>query len=312
MLRRILIATSAVSMAIMASPSSAAELESIGLSFGTLSNPFYIALAAGIEAEAKAINPNVSITTVGYEWDLATQSSQIDSFIAAGVDIILTNPGDPFAVAPAIQRAQAAGIPVIAVDNGAEAADAIIMTDNVAAGEIACQYIVDKLGGNGNVIIQNSAQVSAIIDRVNGCKSVFAANPGITILSDDQSGGGSREGGMEIAQGYFTRFPEIDASFVVNDPQAIGTNLAAVQQQRSGIIITSVDGSPDIVEALKDPNSPMIEASASQDPYYIGQRGMQGGYAILGGTAPTAKTELIAPKLVTRDNVGEYKGWTGQ
>ncbi|WP_349303972.1 substrate-binding domain-containing protein, partial [Pseudoalteromonas sp. S185] len=83
-----------------------------------------------------------------------------------------------------------------------------------------------------------------MIDRVNGCKSVFAKAPGIKVLSSDQDGTGSREGGLTVAQGYLTRYPKSDAIFAINDPQAIGTDLAARQQQRSGIIITSVDGAP--------------------------------------------------------------------
>ena len=52
-----------------------------------------------------------------------------------------------------------------------------VQTDNVQAGEIACQYIVDHTGGKGNVIIQNGPQVSSVIDRVNGCKAVLAKSP---------------------------------------------------------------------------------------------------------------------------------------
>ena len=58
---------------------------------------------------------------------------------------------------------------VVAVDVAAAGADATVQTNNVQAGEIACQYIVDKLGrARANVIIQNGPQVSAVIDRVNG------------------------------------------------------------------------------------------------------------------------------------------------
>ena len=84
-------------------------------------------------------------------------------------------------------------------------------TNNVQAGEISCQYIVDKLGGKGDVVIENGPQVSAAIDRVVGCKQVFAKNPGIKVLSSDEHGKGSREGGLTVAQGYLTRFPKIDA-----------------------------------------------------------------------------------------------------
>src|SRR5262249_16573454 len=302
----------AVALILSSAPSHAKELKSIGISLGSMGNPFFVALSKGAEFEAKKTNPNVKITAVGFEYDLGKQVTQIDNFIAAGVDLILLNPGDPKAIGPAIKKAQAAGIVVIAVDTAAEGADATVTTNNVQAGEISCQYIVDKLGGKRDAIIENAREVSAGIDRVTGCKNVFSKNPGIKVLSSDQDGKGSREGGLTVAQGYLTRFAKVDAIFAINDPQAIGTDLAARQQQRSGIIITSVDGAPDIEAALKDPASPQIQASASQDPFFMARRAVQVGVGLLNGQKPANQVELLPSKLVTRDNVGQYIGWTSE
>ena len=294
MLKTISLAGAAMALALSSAPSFAKDLKSIGVSLGSMGNPFFVALSKGAEFEAKKTNPNVKITTVGFEYDLGKQVTQIDNFIAAGVDLILLNPGDPKAIGPAIKKAQAAGIVVVAVDTAAEGADATVTTNNVQAGEISCQYIVDKLGGKGDVIIENGPQVSAVIDRVIGCKNVFSKNPGIKVLSSDQDGKGSREGGLTVAQGYLTRFAKIDAIFAINDPQAIGTDLAARQQQRSGIIITAVDGAPDIEAALKDPAAPQIQASASQDPFFMARRAVQVGVGIINGQKPASTVELLA------------------
>lgn len=302
-------ATAAAALAI-AAPASAKELKSIGISLGSMGNPFFVALSKGAEDQARKVNPNVKVTTVGFDYDLGKQFTQIDNFIAAGVDMILLNPGDANALEPAIKKAQAAGILVVAVDTAAKGADLTVTTNNVQAGEIACQYIVDKLGGKGDVIIQNGPQVSAVVDRVNGCKAVFKNAPGIKILSDDQDGKGSREGGLSVMQGHLTRFQKIDAVFTINDPQAIGTDLAAKQLNRSGIVITAVDGAPDIEASLKDPNSPQIQASASQDPYAMAQLAVKLGVEALNGKKPAQTVTLMESKLITRDNVKDYKGWT--
>lgn len=312
MLKTILLAGAALALVMSSAPSSAKDLKAIGISLGSLGNPFFVALSKGAEFEAKKSNPSVKITTVGFEYDLGKQVTQIDNFIAAGVDIILLNPGDPKAIGPAIKKAQAAGIIVVAVDTAAEGADATVTTNNVQAGEISCQYIVDKLGGKGDVIIENGPQVSAVIDRVTGCKNVLGKASGIKVLSSDQDGKGSREGGLTVTQGYLTRFPKIDAIFAINDPQAIGTDLAARQQQRTGIIITAVDGAPDIEAALKDPATQQIQASASQDPFFMARRAVQIGVGILNGQKPASTVELLPSKLITRDNIGEYKGWTSE
>ena len=207
----------------------------------------------------------------------------------------------------AVKKAEAAGIVVVAVDVAAAGADATVQTDNLQAGQISCQFLADKIDHKGNVVIENGPQVSAVIDRVKGCKEVFAKYPDIKILSDDQDGKGSREGGMAAMQGYLTRFPDIAGVFTINDPQAIGTDLAAKQLHRTGIVITSVDGAPDIEVAIK--NNTMVEASASQNPYAMAQQAVQIGYDIMNGKKPENPMILMPSSLITRDNVADYKGW---
>lgn len=308
-MRKLLLAATAA-LALGTGVAQAKELKSIGISLGSLGNPFFIALSKGAEAEAKKTNPNVKVLTVGFDYDLGKQFTQIDNFIAAGVDMILLNPGDVNALEPAIRKAQAAGILVVAVDTAAKGADFTVTTDNIQAGTISCQFIVDKLHGKGDVIIQNGPQVSSVIDRVNGCKAAFAKAPGIKILSSDQDAKGSRDGGLNVMQSQLVRFPKIDAVFTINDPQAIGTELAEQQLHRTGIMITSVDGAPDIEAALKDPKSADIQASASQDPYAMAQLAVKLGVEALAGKKPEKSVILLPSVLVTRANVGAYKGWT--
>jgi ribose transport system substrate-binding protein len=260
----------------------ARELKAIGISMGSLGNPYFVTLADGATARAKELNPAVKVTSVSADYDMAS----------------------------AIKKARDAGIVVVAVDVDAKGVNATVQTDNVEAGKLACQFIVDKLSGKGNVIIQNGPQVTAVTDRVKGCKAALASAPEIKVLSDDQDGKGSREGGLNVMQGYLTRFQKIDGLFAINDPQAIGSDLAAKQLKRSGIIITSVDGAPDIENALK--TDTLIQASASQDPWAMAQTAVNVGNDILNDKQPAEAVTLLAPKLITRDNVGSYSGWSSK
>ncbi|MFB3301712.1 ABC transporter substrate-binding protein [Pseudomonas sp. AMR01] len=296
--------------ALMSQAVEARELKALGISMGSLGNPYFVTLADGATARAKELNPNVKVTSVSADYDLSKQFSQIDNFISSKVDLILINAVDPSAMASAIKKARDAGIVVVAVDVDAKGVNATVQTDNVEAGKLACQFLVDKLSGKGNVIIQNGPQVTAVTDRVKGCKAALAGAPGIKVLSDDQDGKGSREGGLNVMQGYLTRFPKIDGLFAINDPQAIGSDLAAKQLKRSGIIITSVDGAPDIENALK--TDTQIQASASQDPWAMAQTAVNVGNDILNDKAPAEAVTLLAPKLITRDNVGTYSGWSSK
>ncbi len=308
MLKKVLLA--GVVLAFGAHVAAAKELKSIGISLGSMGNPFFVALSKGAEFEAKKINPNVKITTVGYDYDLGKQNTQIDNFIAAGVDLILLNPGDPNAIEPAIKRAQAAGIIVVSVDTHAKGANATVETNNIQAGTIACDYLIEKMGGKGDMIIVNGPQVSSVIERVQGCKAVIAKHPGVKLLSSDQDAKGSRDGGLAVMQSLLTRFQKVDGVFAINDPTAIGAELAAKQINRTSFPITAVDGAPDAETALKDPNSKQFVASASQDPFLMARLAVQEGEKLLKGEKLAKDVMLMDSKLVTRDNVNDYKGWT--
>ena len=293
---------------IMAGAASGKELKAVGVTVGSLGNPFFIAVGKGITDAVQKANPQAKVTVTSADYDLNKQFTQFDNFIAAGVDMIVVNAADARAIAPAVKRAQAAGITVVGVDVAAQGADVTVQTNNVQAGEIACQFMADAIGKKGNVIIQNGPQVSAVIDRVTGCKKVLAQYPDIKLLSSDQDAKGSRDGGLNVMQGYLTRFPSIQGLFAINDPQAIGSDLAAKQLNRTGIVITSVDGAPDIVTALK--GATQVQASASQDPYAMGKLAVETGIGIMNGAKPAEPMILMPSQLVTRDNVGSYAGWT--
>lgn len=282
--------------------------QNVGITVGSLGNPFFVATVNGARDKLREINPDVKVTAVSADYDLNKQFTQVENFIASGVDMILLNAVDPEAINPAVRKAKKEGIVVVAFDVGAAGVDATVMTDNVKAGTIACQAIVDRLGGEGNVIIINGPQVTSIVDRVKGCSKVFAENDGINVLSDNQNGKASRDGGFAVMQSLLTRFQDVDGVFGANDPTALGADLAAQQLKRNELIITGVDGAPDAEAALKQEKSNFV-ASASQDPYGMAQKAAEVAVGVLRGEEPEQKTILLDPKLITAENVDSYVGW---
>ncbi len=289
------------------------ELKSIAVTVGDLSNPFFVLMGRGAEAEAKKIGGDrVRATVVSSGYDLNQQFNQIENFVASNTNVIILNAADSKGIAPAVAKAKQAGAIVIAVDTGAEGGvDATITSNNVQAGQLSCQYIVDRLKGKGNVVIVNGPPVNSVIDRVNGCEGIFAKNPGIKLLSKDQNAEGSRDGGLRVMTDLLTSFPKIDAVFSINDPSGIGAELAAKQAKRSEFFIVSVDGAPEAKQAIEDPKS-LFVATAAQDPLGMTQKAVQVGNDILHGKRPPDPNILIPVKLITRDNVSQYKGWTGE
>ena len=280
----------------------------VGITVGTLGNPFFVPLVAGAKDAVVKVAPDADVTVLGADYDLNKQATHIDNFIASGVGLIMINSVDANAIAPAIAKAKAAGITVGAFDVSAQGADVTVMTNNVQAGERACKYLADQLKGKGDVVIINGPPVSSIIDRVTGCKKAFGEYPDIKILSDNQDGKASRDGGFAVMQGLLTRFSHIDAVFGANDPTAIGADLAASQLNRQEMIIAGVDGAPDVVAALKSGQTRIV-ASSSQDPYAMAAKATEMALAVFRGEAQPSEPVLLDTKLVTVENVASYVGW---
>lgn len=285
-------------------------LRSVGVTVGDLSNPFFVVMGQGAEQEAKKIGGNdVKVTLVSSGYDLNQQTNQIENFVAADTDLIILNAADSIGIGPAVDNARRAGKVVIAVDTGVETeVDATVTTDNLQAGKVACQYIVDRLKGTGNVVIVNGPPVTSVIQRVNGCEQVLAKYPGIKILSKDQNAEGSREGGLRVMTDLLTTFPKIDAVFAINDPSGIGVDLAANQAQRREFFIVGVDGAPEAIKAIATKES-LYAATATQSPRGMTKKAVQVGNDILHGKKPSNPTILIPVDLVTRDNVSTAQGW---
>lgn len=288
-------------------------IKGVGVTVGDLGNPFFVQIGRGAESGVKkVVGDNVRTTVVSSGYDLNQQINQMENFVASGANLILLNAADSKGIAPAVAQAKQAGATVVAVDVAAEGGvDATVTSNNVQAGELSCQYIAQRLNGTGNVVIINGPPVSAVADRVTGCKNVLAKYPNIKILSQDQNAEGSREGGLRVMSDLLTSFPKIDAVFAINDPTGIGAELAARQAQRSEFFIVGVDGAPEAVQAMQQPNS-LFVATAAQDPYRMAETAVEVGQQILQGNPPADKTVLVPVSLVTKDNVSNYQGWTRQ
>ncbi len=287
-----------------------AKLRSVAFTAGDLSNPFFVLMGQEIEATAKKIGGNdVKTSVVSSAYDLNQQSNQIENFTASNTDIIILNAADKSGIKPAVEKAKLAGRIVIAVDTGAEGGvDATVTTNNVQAGEVACKYIGDRLKGKGNVVILNGPQVDSVIQRVSGCENVLSKYPDIKLLSKDQNGEGSRDGGLRVMTDLLTTFPKIDAVFAINDPSGVGAELAANQAQRKDFFIVGVDGAPEAIKAIAAKDG-IYAATATQNPRGMAAKAVEVGNDILHGKKPQSSTILIPVKLITKDNVSTEKGW---
>jgi ribose transport system substrate-binding protein len=287
----------------------AAELTSIGVSVADLGNPFFVQIAQSISERARKLaGDRVRVIVRSSAYDLARQRRQIQEFIQMKVDLIILSAADSIKIEKDVRSAQKAGIGVIAVDINAAGADVTITTDNVQAGEIACEYLAQRLEGEGNVVIINGASISSVIDRVAGCRDVLGRYPGIRLLSDRLNGGGTVEGGLEVMTYLINAHERIHGVFAINDPSAHGAVMAARQAGRRDFIIASVDGSPAARKALTRSDSRWV-ASAAQSPQQMAELAVETGFTLLQEKRVASKLILIPAQLITAENIGDYDGW---
>lgn len=147
--------------------------------------------------------------------DIEGQIAAVDNMIALGVDAIVINAINPTSFDAVVERAADAGIPVISFDGIVEAPEALIVNeDQVAFGAVMAQDLVDRMGGEGNVIMVNGvAGTSVNSDRIEGAYSVFDEYPDITVIAELEGQWDSGTAQTVMADFLATQ-PEVDGVWV--------------------------------------------------------------------------------------------------
>ena len=268
-------------VAFFLSSTAAAWAQTIGLSISTLNNPFFVDLRDG--AQAAAQKAGVRLVVGDAQDDPARQLADIENFIVQGVDLIIVNPTDSSAVVPAILQANAAGIPVITVDRGADDGEVVshIASDNVAGGRMAGEYIVEQLGGSGKVVeLVGIPGASAARDRGQGFNEVIGQHAGIQVVAR-QTANFDRAQGLSVMENILQAQPEIDAVFAHNDEMALGA-LTAIEASGRKIMVVGFDATDDAVQAVEEGR---MAATVAQQPILMGELAVQTAIAYLQGQA---------------------------
>ncbi|MDR0441173.1 MAG: ABC transporter substrate-binding protein [Candidatus Accumulibacter sp.] len=244
--------------ACLVAPALAAPLK-IGMSFQELNNPYFVTMKQALEEAAASIGATVAITDARH--DIAKQINDVEDLIQKKIDILLLNPTDTTGIEGAVKSAKAAGIVVAAVDANAKGpVDTFVGSKNYEAGVMACEYLGKAIGGEGDVAILDGIPVVPILERVRGCKDALGKFPGIRIATT-QNGKQERDQALIVTENMIQAHAKLKGIFSVNDGGAMGA-LAAIEASGKDIKLTSVDGAPEAIKAMRKPNSRFIATSA--------------------------------------------------
>ncbi len=245
-----------------------ADRKVIGVSLLTKEHVFYRDLEKGLRESAQKHNFDLIINSG--DWDLAKHQAQIENYIVQKVDAIIVCPVDSKGIGPAIQKANAAGIPVFTADIKAEGGRIVsqIASDNVAGGRLAAEYLAKLLHGKGEVAIIDQPITQSVIDRVRGFMEVISKHPEIRVVARP-SGDGVRDKAMKAAEDLLQGFPNLAGIFGINDDSALGALAAVEAAGRKGIVIVGFDGIPEARQAILRGSA--LKADVVQYPIEIGR-----------------------------------------
>ena len=253
--------------------------DAIALVISTLDNPFFVTLKEGAEKQAKALD--YDLVVLDSQNDPAKELANVEDISVRGVKILLINPTDSDAVGNAIAVANQKKLPVITLDRAANKGQVVahIASDNISGGEMAGNYIAEKLGKGAKIIqLEGIAGTSAARERGAGIAKAAQAHD-FKILAS-QPADFDRSKGLNVMENLLTAQPEVQGVFAQNDEMALGALRAIQAAGKKDLVLVGFDGTDDGVKAVK---SGKMAATIAQQPEKIGEIGVQTADKVLKG-----------------------------
>jgi len=279
----------------------------VGLITKTETNPFFVKMKEGAAKEAKAKGAKLMTAAGKFDGDNAGQVTAIENMVTAGAKAILITPSDTKAIVPAIKKARAAGVLVIALDTPTDpqdGTDALFATDNFKAGVLIGQYAKAAMAGKPAKIATLDLAPGITVGKLrhDGFLQGFGIKEGDPSIVCSQDTQGDQAKGQTAMENCLQKAPDINVVYTINEPAAAGAfqALKAAGKQKN-VLIVSVDGG---CVGVKNVKAGVIAATSQQYPLKMASMGVDAGveYAKTGkkasGYVDTGVT-LIADKAVS-------------
>ena len=229
----------------------------VGFSQMESDNPWRIAETQSLKDEAA--KRGISLVVTDAQGQTAKQVSDVEDLIARRVNLILLAPREFEGLAPALQAAKAANIPVILVDRAAagkpgEDYVTLLASNFVEQGRRAAEWLATATNGQAKIVeLSGTPGSSVAADRAKGFREGIAKHPGMQIVAS-QTGNFSRAQGDRVMQNIAQSLgKQITAVYAHNDEMALGAIQAlkaAGRKPGTDVTVVSVDGQRAALEAI--------------------------------------------------------------
>lgn len=280
-----------IALAVLTAAGGAAMAEEpiVGLITKTDTNPFFVKMKEGAQQRAKLKGAKLLTAAGRADGDNAGQVTAIENMVAAGAKAIMITPSDSKAIVPAIKKARAAGVLVIALDSPTEpqdATDALFATDNYKAGLLIGQYakaafagkpakiaMLDLFPGHPVGIARHNGFLAGFGAPGISAKTVAPAKTADVVCMADSFGDQGK--GQTAMENCLQKNPDINLVYTINEPAAAGAYkaLKALGKEKN-VMIVSVDGG---CAGVRDVKAGVIAATSQQYPLNMAGLGVEAG-----------------------------------
>ena len=270
-----------------------------------LTFPFFVHMMNQMKAAAEELG-NIEVVESDGQVSSPKQTADVEAAIARGVDGIVISPNEVDAMAPALQQAVEAQIPVVTIDRRVDQVEGILAhvgADNVKGGEAQGELIM-KLFPDGATIInlQGQSGASPAIDRNQGLHNVLDKAGDKYKIVFEQTAGFDRARGLSVTEAALAGMDKApDVIVAANDDMALGAMEAVRARNLENIAIIGFDALPEALAQVRDGG---LTATIEQFP------GEQSRTAVnilvdhlRNGNAPEEKVKLLTPVAITKDNL---------
>jgi ribose transport system substrate-binding protein len=253
--------------------------------------------------EAKGAPVKIQWDGVTAETNVSGQVDLLTNFATQGVDGMVYAATDAKVLADVSQNALDQGVTVVNVDSGTDPQPKqvpVVATDNVAAAEEATKYLIEEMGGKGEVaFIPFQPGTETNDTRTEGFKNVLKDNPDVELVAE-QSSESDQNVALQVTEDILTANPNLDAIYAANEPGVLGAAEAVRRAGKAGdITIVGWDTAPDEVKAVEDG---VVSALVAQNPFRMGYDGVNEAVGAIRNNASMQDIDT-GSTLVTQDNL---------
>lgn len=302
-MKYLLISLAAV-VAAFFSATALADGETIAVFTKNQTNPYFQAVRVGTETAAKTLRVKVIQYIPTKPDSIPEQLSQVEDVIVKKPDAIVFIPVDYKAMVPAVEKINAAGIPVVNITDRVASGKfvAFVGADDYSIGLATARALLKAIGGKGNVIILEGVKGTLTnTDRVRGFNDALKETPNVKLLAS-QPANYQRLQALQVMENLMQSFPSIDGVLAANDPMAVGA-IEALEGANRKALAVGINGSKEAVELIK---SGKLLASGDFNGFIQGCIGTEIAVRNL-RKEPTPNEVILKPIVITETNFAPYE-----